>query len=201
MRSNAESGDLIKFLVREGLGEATDVLLIDESLCVRCDNCEKACAETHHGVSRLNREAGPTFAMLHVPTSCRHCEDPHCMNDCPPDAIHRAPNGEVFINDQCIGCGNCERNCPYGVIQMAAVPAGEAEPVELAAVRRGARPGRGQVARRHGQAHRLASTRSNATCARTSRRPGLRARLPDRRRDPRRPGRVHRHHAPGRAEA
>jgi CRP-like cAMP-binding protein/thioredoxin reductase/Pyruvate/2-oxoacid:ferredoxin oxidoreductase delta subunit len=119
---NAETGDLIKFLVREGIGEATDVLLIDESLCVRCDNCEKACAETHFGVSRLNREAGPTFAMLHVPTSCRHCEDPHCMTDCPPDAIHRALNGEVFITDQCIGCGNCERNCPYGVIQMAAVP-------------------------------------------------------------------------------
>jgi len=122
MRQNAETGDLITFLVREGLGEATDVLLIDESLCVRCDNCEKACAETHHGISRLNREAGPTFAMVHVPTSCRHCEDPHCMTDCPPDAIHRAANGEVFINDQCIGCGNCKNSCPYGVIQMAAMP-------------------------------------------------------------------------------
>src|SRR4030095_12553284 len=73
----------------------------------------------HEGASRLNREAGPTFAQLHVPTSCRHCEHPHCMKDCPPDAIHRAPNGEVFISDACIGCGNCERNCPYGVIQMA----------------------------------------------------------------------------------
>lgn len=116
-------GDVIDFLMKQGIGEATDVLLIDESLCVRCDNCEKACAETHHGVSRLNREAGPTYAQLHVPTSCRHCEHPHCMKDCPADAIHRAPNGEVFIADNCIGCGNCERNCPYGVIQMAAVPA------------------------------------------------------------------------------
>jgi Fe-S-cluster-containing hydrogenase component 2 len=44
------------------------------------------------------------------------------MTDCPPDAIRRAPNGEVFILDSCIGCGNCERNCPYGVIQMAAPP-------------------------------------------------------------------------------
>lgn len=41
------------------------------------------------------------------------------MKDCPPDAIRRAPNGEVFIEDSCIGCGNCEQNCPYGVIQMA----------------------------------------------------------------------------------
>lgn len=114
-----ESGDIIDFLVNQGVGEATDILLIDESLCVRCDNCEKACAETHGGVSRLNREAGPTFGTLHVPTSCRHCEHPHCMADCPADAIHRAPDGEVFIDDKCIGCGNCARDCPYNVIQMA----------------------------------------------------------------------------------
>ncbi len=118
MESQDESGNIISYLLQQGIGEATDVLLIDESLCIRCDNCEKACADTHDGTSRLNREAGPTYAQLHVPTSCRHCEHPHCMKDCPPDAIHRAPNGEVFIMDTCIGCGNCERNCPYGVIQM-----------------------------------------------------------------------------------
>ena len=110
------------FLVAQGLGEATDVLLIDETLCVGCDNCEKACADSHEGLSRLDREAGKTFAHLHVPTSCRHCETPHCMADCPPNAIHRGPDGEVFINDTCIGCGNCQRNCPYGVIRMDKVP-------------------------------------------------------------------------------
>jgi len=119
MQSLSGGGDIISFLVAQGAGEATDILLIDESLCVRCDNCEKACAETHNGTSRLDREAGPTFADVHVPTSCRHCEHPHCMKDCPPDAIKRAPNGEVFIADNCIGCGNCERNCPYGVIHMS----------------------------------------------------------------------------------
>jgi cGMP-dependent protein kinase 2 len=110
------------FLVSEGIGEATDVLLIDEKLCVGCDNCEKACADSHEGLSRLNREAGRTFAHLHVPTSCRHCEHPHCMADCPPNAINRGHDGEVVINDTCIGCGNCQRNCPYGVIRMAKPP-------------------------------------------------------------------------------
>lgn len=121
METRPQSGNIISFLMEHGIGEATDVLLIDESLCVRCDNCEKACADTHGHISRLNREAGPTYASVHVPTSCRHCEHPHCMKDCPPDAIHRAPNGEVYIADNCIGCGNCERNCPYGVIQMGVV--------------------------------------------------------------------------------
>ncbi|MCH7637218.1 MAG: cyclic nucleotide-binding domain-containing protein, partial [Proteobacteria bacterium] len=119
MEAAPDAGDLISFLMQQGLGEATDVLLIDESLCIGCDNCEKACAETHGGTSRLDRAAGPSYAQVHVPTSCRHCEDPHCMKDCPPDAIRRAPNGEVYIEDSCIGCGNCERNCPYDVIQMS----------------------------------------------------------------------------------
>lgn len=121
MEASEEGGELLSFLMSQGLGEATDVLLIDESLCVRCDNCETACASTHGGTSRLNREAGPSYASIHVPTSCRHCEHPHCMKDCPPDAISRNASGEVVIADNCIGCGNCESNCPYGVIQMAQV--------------------------------------------------------------------------------
>ena len=130
------------FLVENGIGEATDVLLIDEKLCVGCDNCERACADSHEGLSRLDREAGKTYAHLHVPTSCRHCEHPHCMADCPPDAIHRGQDGEVFIDDSCIGCGNCQRNCPYGVIRMEKVP--PRKPPLLAWLLAGIGPGPGE---------------------------------------------------------
>ena len=130
-----------QFLVDNGLGEATDVLLIDETLCVGCDNCEKACADSHDGLSRLDREAGRTYAHLHVPTSCRHCEHPHCMADCPPNAIKRGPDGEVFIDDTCIGCGNCQRNCPYGVIRMDAVPPPKPSLLEWMFLGRGPGPG------------------------------------------------------------
>ncbi|WP_338353033.1 cyclic nucleotide-binding domain-containing protein [Thalassolituus oleivorans] len=109
----------VSFLMDQGLGEATNALVIDTKLCVGCDNCEVACAETHGGISRLNRKAGVGFADLQVPVACRHCEIPHCMKDCPANAIHRAPSGEVFIDDSCIGCGNCESNCVYDVIHMA----------------------------------------------------------------------------------
>jgi len=119
MAVRPESGSVMDFLMAEGLGEATNVLIIDESLCIGCDNCEKACAETHGGITRLNRRKGPTLAEVHIPESCRHCEQPHCMKDCPPNAIRRAESGEVFINDSCIGCGNCVTNCPYDVISLS----------------------------------------------------------------------------------
>ena len=112
-----------EFLIKQGMGEATDALLIDERLCVGCDNCEKACADSHDGLSRLDREAGKSFANLHVPISCRHCEIPHCMADCPPNAIQRRSNGEVSIDaETCIGCGNCATFCPYEVIKMEKAP-------------------------------------------------------------------------------
>jgi Fe-S-cluster-containing hydrogenase component 2/CRP-like cAMP-binding protein/thioredoxin reductase len=118
MEVRPEAGALMNFLVAEGLGEATNVLVIDDALCVGCDNCEKACAETHAGLSRLDRKAGPVHANVHIPVACRHCEQPHCMKDCPPNAIRRSETGEVYIDDTCIGCGNCQKNCPYGVIRM-----------------------------------------------------------------------------------
>ncbi len=117
--SMPEGGSIVSFLMGEGLGEATNAMIIDEDLCVGCDNCESACADTHGGISRLDRKSGAAYASVQVPISCRHCEHPHCMKDCPVDAIHRALSGEVFIDDSCIGCGNCETNCPYDAIHMA----------------------------------------------------------------------------------
>lgn len=111
-------GLILDFLLKEGVSDADNVLVIDSDLCVGCDNCEKACAATHHGFSRLDRKGGQSFASIQVPIACRHCENPLCMLDCPPDALVRRPDGEVVIRDTCIGCGNCQRNCPYGVIQM-----------------------------------------------------------------------------------
>ena len=65
------------------------------------------------------------------------------MADCPPNAIHRGPDGEVFIDDTCIGCGNCQRNCPYGVIRMDKVP--PKKPSLLAWLLAGLGPGPGRA--------------------------------------------------------
>jgi CRP-like cAMP-binding protein/thioredoxin reductase/Fe-S-cluster-containing hydrogenase component 2 len=107
-----------------GVVEGTDVLLIDETKCIRCNNCVTACAATHNGQTRLERASGPSFAHVHVPVSCRHCEGAPCLQDCPPgDAIVRDADGVVQIfADKCIGCGNCARFCPYKVIFMVEPP-------------------------------------------------------------------------------
>ncbi len=71
---------------------------------------------------------------------------PHCMSDCPSNSVQRAPNGEVFITDTCIGCGNCERNCPYDVIQMAAKPPGKPGLLQWLLFGRGPGPGKTSAA-------------------------------------------------------
>jgi Fe-S-cluster-containing hydrogenase component 2 len=40
------------------------------------------------------------------------------MIGCPVGSIHRGDNGRIVIEDWCIGCEMCARQCPYGSIQM-----------------------------------------------------------------------------------
>jgi Fe-S-cluster-containing hydrogenase component 2 len=101
----------------QGLMEANSLLLIDLDKCTRCDDCVRACADAHDGVTRLIRE-GLRFENYLVATSCRQCRDPLCMVGCPVGSIRRRNSLEVVIEDWCVGCGLCARNCPYGNINM-----------------------------------------------------------------------------------
>lgn len=94
-----------------------DVLAIDESICVRCDNCVKACAAAHEdGISRLIRKGTMVEDML-LPTACRFCQDPVCLL-CKSGGIKRDKNGDIYFTDSCIGCSGCAQRCPYGNIIM-----------------------------------------------------------------------------------
>ncbi len=104
--------------LEQGLYLAQSLLVLDLEKCTRCDECTKACADTHGGVTRLIRE-GLRFDKFMVASSCRSCMDPSCLVGCPVDAIHRSGNSlEIEIEDYCIGCGLCAENCPYGNINM-----------------------------------------------------------------------------------
>jgi len=101
----------------QGLMEAQSLLVLDLENCTRCDACVNACADAHDGVTRLVRD-GLRFDHYLVATSCRQCRDPLCMVGCPVGSIRRRNSLEVIIEDWCIGCGLCARNCPYGNINL-----------------------------------------------------------------------------------
>ena len=107
----------IEQYLSQGLMEAQSLLILDLEKCTRCDACVNACADAHEGVTRLVRD-GLRFENYLVATSCRQCRDPLCMVGCPVGAIRRRHSLEVIIEDWCIGCGLCARNCPYGNINL-----------------------------------------------------------------------------------
>lgn len=108
-----------------GLYQGQKLMVLDLNRCTRCQECVKACAETHGGVTRLVLE-GNRFGKYLVPSACRSCYDPACLTGCPVDAIHRRPADAskgakslaIFIEDHCIGCSLCATNCPFGSIHM-----------------------------------------------------------------------------------
>ncbi|MBI3409881.1 MAG: cyclic nucleotide-binding domain-containing protein [Planctomycetes bacterium] len=103
--------------LQQGLMNAQSLLVLDLEKCTRCDECTKACADSHDGVTRLIRE-GLRFDKWLVASSCRSCLDPYCMVGCPVGSIRRKDSREIHIEDWCIGCGKCAQNCPYGNINM-----------------------------------------------------------------------------------
>jgi Fe-S-cluster-containing hydrogenase component 2/CRP-like cAMP-binding protein len=133
-----KSSALLGEFLDQGLFNAQRLLVLDLEACTRCDECTKACSDTHEGVTRLVRE-GLRLDKWLVASSCRSCADPYCLVGCPVDAIHRldpasggkdvaATSGgdpasqrmEIQIESHCIGCGLCANNCPYGNINMHA---------------------------------------------------------------------------------
>lgn len=103
--------------IDQGLYQAQSLLILDLEKCTRCDECVRACAQAHQGVSRLIRE-GLRYDKYLVTTSCRSCRDPYCMVGCPVGSIRRKNDLEIIIEDHCIGCGRCADQCPYGNINL-----------------------------------------------------------------------------------
>ena len=121
--------------LRQGLMDAQSLLVLDLDRCTRCDQCVKACADAHDGITRLIRD-GLRFDHYLVATSCRQCRDPLCMVGCPVGSIRRRNSLEVIIEDWCVGCGLCANNCPYGNINLHEFPVADGGTGQKATVRK-----------------------------------------------------------------
>ena len=168
MQAMPSGGDIITFLIGQGAGEATDILLIDESLCVRCDNCEKACAETHGGTSRLRprgradlRQRARADLVPALRASALHEGLPAGRD--PPRAQRRG-----LHRRQLHRLRQLRAQLPLRRDQADQQAEEEARPAGVADVRRRARArARRRTRRRARTARRRRRRRSSATCART----------------------------------
>lgn len=99
----------------------------DMSRCVGCQCCVVACNEQNNNPASVNwRRVGeieggvyPDTKKYHLSMACNHCLDPSCLTGCPTDAYVKLEDGIVQQQaEECIGCGYCTWNCPYGVPQF-----------------------------------------------------------------------------------
>jgi len=118
-KRDVSRGEFMQAALEKGLMQGTSILVIDMETCTRCDDCVRACADTHDGRPRFVRE-GDRYENLLITKACYHCQDPVCLVGCPTGAIRRAKVGDVveIADNLCIGCQACARNCPYDAIVM-----------------------------------------------------------------------------------
>lgn len=92
--------------------------------CTGCRFCELVCSLTHEGV--VNRRKARIRVvrngiMNDVPvvcTQCVACGDDCCAEACPENAISMVDGVLIVNEDECDGCGACERACRYGAIRV-----------------------------------------------------------------------------------
>ena len=105
-------------------------LYFDVSKCLACRTCEIVCCVGHSSTKDLFKAIKEKKAPMpkikvsagldkNFPISCRHCEDPKCVDACIARAlIYDFEKREVIHDkDKCIGCWMCIMVCPYGAIR------------------------------------------------------------------------------------
>lgn len=116
------------------------MILVDTSKCTGCKACSVACKEwndlpaektsliksyqstkdftpnTLTYVTFDEKYEDKNMLWLMRKNQCFHCEDPACMKACSSNGITKTDAGFVVIDqDKCIGCGQCEQFCPFGI--------------------------------------------------------------------------------------
>lgn len=106
-------------------------LFIDLDVCAsgQCKECVIQCSYLYHqGRSGEYTGNNGIISVAELATYylvCRRCEEPHCVNACPVEALQQQEDKEKLLirhNMRCISCKSCAHACPYGAIYPELVP-------------------------------------------------------------------------------
>ncbi|UCB56417.1 MAG: 4Fe-4S dicluster domain-containing protein [Candidatus Omnitrophota bacterium] len=106
------------------MGAKDKRLFIDLDVCAsgECEECVVKCSYFYHpgnnGIVSVAEVA--TYYLV-----CRRCEEPHCVNACPVEALEEQEDKEKLLtrhNMRCVSCKSCSHACPYGTIYPELVP-------------------------------------------------------------------------------
>ncbi len=102
-----------------------------EENCMGCRLCEVACAVEHSRTKDvisafLGEEDGPfshtvveMMGPISFSLSCRHCDEPYCVEACISGALRVEDDGRVVVYEEvCVACGMCVVSCPWGAIKF-----------------------------------------------------------------------------------
>lgn len=102
-------------------------LYIDLDVCAsgQCESCVIECSYYYHSQSPGNNGIISVAELATYALVCRRCEEPHCVNSCPVDALEQQKDKEKLLrrhNMRCVSCKSCSHACPYGTIYPENVP-------------------------------------------------------------------------------
>jgi len=106
----------------DSVPESERRLMIDLDICSseQCPECVIKCTYFYHPVNNgmISLIELATYALV-----CRQCEEPHCVNSCPREALEKLEDGTLVRHTvRCVSCRSCSHSCPYGTIYPGIVP-------------------------------------------------------------------------------
>lgn len=109
-------------------GKAKDKkLFIDLDVCTagECEKCVIECSYFYHTQDPINNGIISVAELATYALVCRRCEEPHCVNSCPFEALEQQDEKDNLLirhNMRCVSCKSCSHACPYGTIYPEHVP-------------------------------------------------------------------------------
>ena len=102
-------------------------LFINLDICAsqQCKECVIECSYFYHRQFPGNNGIRSVIELVAYALVCRRCEEPHCVNACPVEALEQQKDKDKLLirhNMRCISCKSCSHACPYGTIYPENVP-------------------------------------------------------------------------------